>query len=123
MTQHLNRGEKHTIMNGYQNYLKRMSQVIPDELAASKALGFNIGIKMVRGAYMTEERHLAMQEGRESPIWESLEQTHECYNTNLSACLEHLKDQPHGAVLLGSHNLDSVKLAKEKCMQLGVTVD
>lgn len=60
-------------MNGYQNYLKRMSQVIPDELAASKALGYNIGIKMVRGAYMTEERHLADQENKESPIWDTLE--------------------------------------------------
>lgn len=110
-------------MNGYQNYLTRMSQVIPDELAASKALGYNVGIKMVRGAYMTEERNLAKEEGRESPIWATIEETHQCYDANVSKVLEHLVDQPHGAVLLGSHNVDTVKMAKEKREQLGVTVE
>lgn len=36
-----------------------MSQVIQDEVAASKALGFNLGVKLIRGAYMSEERALA----------------------------------------------------------------
>ena len=59
MTQEFNRGDKTIILNGYQCYLKRMSQVIQDEVAASKALGFNLGVKLIRGAYMSEERALA----------------------------------------------------------------
>lgn len=46
-------------MNGYQCYLKRMPQVIRDEVATSKVLGYNLGIKLIRGAYMIEERKLA----------------------------------------------------------------
>jgi membrane-bound lytic murein transglycosylase MltF len=46
-------------MNGYQQYLKRMVKVVPLEIEASERLGFNLGIKLIRGAYMNEERTLA----------------------------------------------------------------
>jgi hypothetical protein len=46
-------------MNGYQNYLKRIKDVIPLEVRCSKTYGYNLGIKLIRGAYMLEERHLA----------------------------------------------------------------
>ena len=35
LTQKYNRGEKHIIMNGYQQYLKRMKEIIPFEVATS----------------------------------------------------------------------------------------
>lgn len=35
LTHEFNRGEKHIIMNGFQSYLKRMKQVIRDEVASS----------------------------------------------------------------------------------------
>jgi proline dehydrogenase len=50
-------------MNGYQCYLKRMATVIPMEVAAAKALGYNLGVKLIRGAYMNEERQLATKLG------------------------------------------------------------
>lgn len=59
LTHELNVGERHTIMNGYQNYLKRMQYVMKDEVESARHLGFNLGIKLIRGAYMTEERHIA----------------------------------------------------------------
>jgi len=46
-------------MNGYQCYLKRMEDVIPMEVHASSTYGYNLGIKLIRGAYMNEERQLA----------------------------------------------------------------
>jgi proline dehydrogenase len=70
-------------MNGYQQYLKRMREVIPFEIATSQMLGYNLGIKLIRGAYMNEERKLAAENNYESPVWDSLEDTHNCYNTNL----------------------------------------
>jgi hypothetical protein len=36
-----------------------MGQTIRDEVATSKILGYNLGIKLIRGAYMNEERELA----------------------------------------------------------------
>jgi len=46
-------------MNGYQCYLKRMANVIPMEVRASQEFDYNMGIKLIRGAYMNEERELA----------------------------------------------------------------
>lgn len=50
------------------------------EVKASQAMGFNLGVKLVRGAYMDEERMIAERDGVESPVWDDLEGTHACYN-------------------------------------------
>ena len=60
-----------------------MKEIIPFEVATSQQLGYNLGIKLIRGAYMNEERNLAKENHYESPIWDSLEETHDCYNENL----------------------------------------
>ena len=73
-------------MNGYQAYTKRMAHVIPMEVAASQLIGYNLGIKLIRGAYMNEERKLAEEQNIESPVWDSVEETHKCYND----CVENI---------------------------------
>ena len=80
MTHKLNVGSNVTIMNGYQCYLKRMQRVIPMEVRASQDFNYNLGIKLIRGAYMMEERGLALEQGLESPVWDEIDQTHACYN-------------------------------------------
>ena len=61
LTHRFNRGDKVIIMNGFQQYLKRMERQVPLEIEAAKKLGFNLGIKLIRGAYMNEERRLAKE--------------------------------------------------------------
>lgn len=90
MTHQLNRGSQVIVMNGYQAYTKRMSNVIPLEIEASKALGFNLGVKLIRGAYMNEERKLAEEGGYSSPVWDSIEETHECYDECMRAVIENM---------------------------------
>ena len=75
-------------MNGYQCYLKRMPKVILQEVECSKALGYNLGIKLIRGAYMNEERELA--KGKESPVWDTIEDTHASYNNCLKTIITNL---------------------------------
>jgi proline dehydrogenase len=53
-----------------------MKETIAFEVATSQILGYNLGIKLIRGAYMNEERELAKENHYESPIWDSLEETH-----------------------------------------------
>ena len=36
-----------------------MERQVPLEIECSKRLGYNLGIKLIRGAYMNEERTLA----------------------------------------------------------------
>jgi proline dehydrogenase len=54
--------------------------VLPLEVATAKQYNYNLGIKLIRGAYMNEERELAQKGNYESPVWDSIEDTHKCYN-------------------------------------------
>jgi proline dehydrogenase len=76
LTHKFNRDNKVIIMNGFQQYLKRMIRQVPLEIECSKKLGFNLGVKLIRGAYMNEERKLAKALGYESPVHETIEETH-----------------------------------------------
>jgi proline dehydrogenase len=60
-----------------------MSGQVPLEIKASKKPGFNLGVKLIRGAYMNEERHLAQVGSYESPVHNTIDDTHTCYNNNL----------------------------------------
>ena len=79
-----------TIMNGYQCYLKRMRALIPMEVRASHTFGFNLGVKLIRGAYMNEERTLAQEQDKESPVWDCIEDTHSCYNDSMEHIIRHM---------------------------------
>ena len=111
MTHQLNQGENVVIMNGYQCYLKRMANLIPMEVRASKEHGHNLGIKLIRGAYMNEERELAAEQGNESPVWDSIDETHQCYNDNMEHLITNMNHQD--SLFIASHNTDTVDLAMQ----------
>ena len=60
---------------------------------------------------MNEERRVANENGQESPICDTIEDTHSNYNTNLKLILENLQ-KPTDTILIGSHNQETVELAK-----------
>jgi proline dehydrogenase len=95
-----------------------MTRQVPLEIECAKKLGFNLGIKLIRGAYMNEERKLAAEGKYESPVHETIDDTHNCYNKNLRLIMSNLgmKDR----LFLGSHNLDSVNLAKSLIKENGL---
>lgn len=96
-------------MNGYQCYLKRTLKIMPLEVKASQTLGYNLGIKLIRGAYMNEERMIAQRNGTESPVFDQIEGTHMCYNTNMELIISQMK--PTDTLFVASHNVDSVEKA------------
>lgn len=110
MTHKFNVGDKCIIMNGYQCYLKRMREVISHEVQCAQKLGYNLGLKLVRGAYMNEEREIANSIGLESPVCESIEDTHASYNECLRIAIEN--SRPQSLIFVASHNIDSINLAK-----------
>ena len=59
LTHKFNQDDTTMIMNGYQCYTKRAQDLISMEVACAKQFGFNLGVKLIRGAYMLEERELA----------------------------------------------------------------
>lgn len=71
--QHIyHKSKKGFILNGYQSYLKASPHWIGLEVEWCRYLDISLGLKLVRGAYMNEERQLAIENGKESPIWEDI---------------------------------------------------
>lgn len=87
------------------------------EVAAAKAYGFNLGVKLIRGAYMMEERELAAKGGFESPVFDSIEETHDCYNNNMEHIIKNMTDKD--MILVASHNVDTVAIATGLVDDLG----
>jgi hypothetical protein len=64
---------------------------------------------------MFEERRLAKEYKYADPIHESIEATHNTYNTNLKDIIPKLSSNSH--LLVASHNEQSVQLARELIKQ------
>jgi len=98
------------IVNTYQNYLKVTKDKIAFEIERCKSLNLCFGIKMVRGAYMVEERALASKYNYEDPIQPTIEATHNNYNSNLEFVMANWIQGSR--MIVASHNEHSVNLAK-----------
>ncbi|CEM00556.1 unnamed protein product [Vitrella brassicaformis CCMP3155] len=100
--------ERAVVYNTYQGYLKKCEERLLLGIAQAHAEGFHLGVKLVRGAYMYQERRLAAEKGYEDPICRSLEDTHASYD----GCVAHILDSLHRIeVVLGTHNEQSIKKA------------
>ena len=63
-----------------QCYLKDAAARIERDMQRAAEERWKFGAKTVRGAYMVVERARAAERGYESPIWDSLQETHDNYN-------------------------------------------
>jgi proline dehydrogenase len=104
------------IYNTYQCYLKDTENQFQSDLELSKKFEYHMGVKLVRGAYMESERSLAMKLGVPSPIHNTIQDTHFCYNNTLKNVLQNAKHQEHIGgpsleVMCGTHNQESIEYA------------
>ncbi|MEM6768303.1 MAG: proline dehydrogenase family protein [Bacteroidota bacterium] len=74
----------------------------------SKEKGYQLGVKLVRGAYMEKEAERALEHGYSNPIQPSREATHRDFNAALALCIENIH---HVNLCAGTHN-------EESCYQL-----
>ncbi|KAI0393738.1 proline dehydrogenase [Xylariaceae sp. FL0594] len=104
----------HAVIYGtYQAYLKAAPTVLGSHLAAASKDGFTVGIKLVRGAYLdSDPRHI---------IHDTKEGTDACYDGIASSLMRRkwnstLRQEmpyPPVSILLATHNLASVRKARE----------
>ena len=87
---HYHKDQEAFVLNGYQSYLVSSPEHVKLEIERCKRANISTGIKLVRGAYMGEERRLAQSLKYQSPVWDTIEQTHEAYNTNMRNILKNL---------------------------------
>ncbi|KAH9324366.1 hypothetical protein KI387_004544, partial [Taxus chinensis] len=114
-----NKSAKPLVYGTIQAYLK---DALPRlQLACDEATrrGIQIGLKLVRGAYITRESALAASLGAPSPIHPSIEETHRCYD----ACAAVMMDKAamaEASVVLATHNFDSGKAAAAKAEEINI---
>eukprot|EP00871_Galdieria_phlegrea_P004605 jgi/Galph1/5145/GphlegSOOS_G3698.1 len=93
-----------------QCYLKQAIPRVEHGMSFGNRLHFKYGAKLVRGAYLAFERRVAASEGRESPVYDRIEETHHCYNTIAAGMLLNV-GYNRCSVMLATHNLDSIEKA------------
>lgn len=79
------------------NYIKELHKRAQDKQ-------YNIGLKIVRGAYMEKERERAKEKGYPSPINPTKEATDKLYDEALAYCIENIDTI---AICAGTHNEQS----------------
>ncbi|XP_075218493.1 proline dehydrogenase slgA isoform X2 [Lycorma delicatula] len=119
--------EKAIVFNTYQCYLKDTLNEVSTDLEQAKRQNFYFGAKLVRGAYIDQERARAAALGYPDPTNPTYEATSEMYHRTFVECLRRIKDlkdrgEPNKiGIMIASHNEDTVRFAIEKMKEIGVS--
>lgn len=108
------------IFNTYQCYLKEAYDNVTADVELSRREGWHFGAKLVRGAYMQQERSRAAEVGYEDPINPTYEKTNEMYHRCLDYILEEIRHNHKANVMVASHNEDTVKFTLKRMNELGI---
>jgi proline dehydrogenase len=93
--------EKVIVFNTYQMYRVDMLDNLRNAIETAGKEGYQLGAKLVRGAYMEKERDRAEELGYPDPICPDKEATDKSYNDGLTACVDNIDTV---AVANCSHN-------------------
>lgn len=110
--------EKAVVYNTLQLYRHDRLVFLKDSYKASRERSFMLGAKLVRGAYMENERKRAAEKSYPSPIQPNKEACDRDYDLATEFCISHLEDL---CVIVASHNeksnLAATKLLDESGLQ------
>ncbi|GFU37299.1 proline dehydrogenase 1, mitochondrial [Trichonephila clavipes] len=118
--------KKAIIFNTYQCYLKEAYNNVILDLELARRQGFFFGAKLVRGAYMEQERIRAQEVGYEDPINPTYEATSEMYRKTLSEMLRQIVEDIQAGnekkigVMVATHNEDTIRFTVKKMEELGI---
>lgn len=101
-----NKGDNPIVFGTMQTYLKDAKERLLLTTEAADKMGIPMGFKLVRGAYMSSESKLAESLGYASPVHNTIQDTHNCFNDCSSFLLEKVANGP-GSVVLATHNIES----------------
>ncbi|MCT4629142.1 proline dehydrogenase family protein [Winogradskyella sp.] len=102
--------EKTVVYNTLQCYRWDRLEYLKELHERGKIDGFNVGMKIVRGAYMEKERERAKEKGYKSPICVNKKATDDNFDSTLIYILENLSNM---SIFIGTHNEESCYLAME----------
>lgn len=99
-----NTSKEPLIYNTVQMYRKDRMEYLKELIHTARKDNFQVGIKLVRGAYIEKEKNRAHEMGYPSPICESKQATDQNFNEGLEFILTSLSQCE---LFLGSHSEDS----------------
>ncbi|XP_072455825.1 proline dehydrogenase 1, mitochondrial isoform X2 [Notamacropus eugenii] len=112
--------EKPLMYSTHQCYLKDAYDNVSLDVQLAHREAWCFGTKLVRGAYMTQERERAAAVGYEDPINPTYEATSTMYHRCLNYILEEIKHHGRASVMVASHNEETVKFALLRMKELGL---
>eukprot|EP00066_Takifugu_rubripes_P008781 XP_003975246.1 PREDICTED: proline dehydrogenase 1, mitochondrial-like [Takifugu rubripes] len=112
--------EKPVIFNTYQCYLKEAFDTVSMDVELSRREGWHFAAKLVRGAYMHQERERAKELGYEDPINPDYESTNRMYHRCLDHILEEIATNRKANVMVASHNEETIKHTINRMNELGL---
>uniref|UniRef100_A0A8C2CYM2 Proline dehydrogenase n=1 Tax=Cyprinus carpio TaxID=7962 RepID=A0A8C2CYM2_CYPCA len=112
--------DKAVVFNTYQCYLKEAFDNVSMDVELSRREGWCFGAKLVRGAYMYQERSRAAEIGYEDPINPDYESTNRMYHRCLDYVLEEIQQNKRANVMVASHNIDTVKHTLRRMNEMGL---
>jgi len=117
--------ESAIVFNTQQCYLKKALKTVTLDLEQAKRQNFYYGAKLVRGAYMEQERARAELLGYKDPINPDYEATSAMYHSVLDECLTRIRalkdagDDPQKiGIMVASHNADTVRYGVKRMAEL-----
>ncbi|XP_061590168.1 proline dehydrogenase 1, mitochondrial [Cololabis saira] len=113
--------EKPVIFNTYQCYLKDAYDNVTVDVELSRREGWYFGAKLVRGAYMYQERARAQEIGYEDPINPDYEATNRMYHKCLDYVLEEIEHSRKANIMVATHNEDTVEFTLEKMNEMALS--
>lgn len=108
------------IYNTYQMYRHDRLAFLKDSYAVSRQEGYFLGAKLVRGAYMEQERERAGEKNYPSPISSDKNAVDRDYNEGILFCAENYE---HVAMCAATHNLISCQMLANFISELPVRKD
>ena len=95
------------VFNTYQMYRVDMLENLKQAIATAEENGYQLGVKLVRGAYIEKERIRAHEDEYSEPIHKEKEHTDHDFDAALTLCVENLDNVEF---CIGTHNENSCKL-------------
>lgn len=106
------------VFNTLQMYLKDRLTYLENLISTAKQKEYIPGIKLVRGAYVEKEREAALRENRESPVFDTKEETDNSFNKAVELCLS---NHQYVITCIASHNYVSTQLAIDCIKKYNIT--
>ncbi|KAE9335905.1 Proline dehydrogenase 1 [Phytophthora rubi] len=113
-----NRDGADVIYNTFQCYLKMSSDRIDIDLERARREKFRFAAKLVRGAYMVQERKRARDKGYADPIHDTIEDTHANYDSQVTKLL---RNNNLASFMVASHNEKSVVSTVQQMQDIGIS--